>query len=78
MTREVMLQLSEPMGRLVEGLVESGDFRNPNEVIHSALRLLEERNSIFCLEDFKRIIEEEDNGADVANIPLSRLKLKEG
>lgn len=64
MGRTLTVDLGEELRTFVEGLVASGDYRTPSEVIRESVRTLRERTVASKLEELRRLIAEGENSGD--------------
>ncbi|MGO2155367.1 type II toxin-antitoxin system ParD family antitoxin [Serratia sp. BW106] len=64
MGRTLTVDLGEELRNFVEGLVASGDYRTPSEVIRESVRTLRERTAASKLEELRRLIAEGENSGD--------------
>ncbi|CAI0777807.1 Antitoxin ParD1 [Serratia proteamaculans] len=64
MGRTLTVDLGEELRTFVEGLVASGDYRTPSEVIRESVRTLRERTAASKLEELRRLIAEGENSGD--------------
>ncbi|CAI0879883.1 type II toxin-antitoxin system ParD family antitoxin [Serratia proteamaculans] len=64
MGRTLTVDLGEELRNFVEGLVASGDYRTPSEVIRESVRTLRERTAASKLEELRRLIAEGENTGD--------------
>ncbi|WP_337047175.1 type II toxin-antitoxin system ParD family antitoxin [Serratia liquefaciens] len=64
MGRTLTVDLGEELRGFVEGLVASGDYRTPSEVIRESVRTLRERTAASKLEELRRLIAEGENSGD--------------
>jgi len=64
MGRTLTVDLGEELRNFVEGLVASGDYRTPSEVIRESVRTLRERTAASKLEELRRLIAEGENSGN--------------
>lgn len=71
MGRTLTVDLGEELRGFVEGLVASGDYRTPSEVIRESVRTLRERTAASKLEELRRLIAE----GEIVAMPKSGIEM---
>ncbi|MCY7297398.1 type II toxin-antitoxin system ParD family antitoxin [Alteromonas sp. a30] len=80
MAQLITFCLTHEQDAFIDGLIESGDYQNLNEVIREGLRLLKEKNS-FKAEELRELIAEGEATPKIENWSgdafLKRMKVKQ-